>query len=98
MPDLPGYSGAHGGFTAKHPLFLLAYSGPHRRYLLRQGAYHHTATHVLKYGMQRGNYVFAYEYYVAGQRSRECGPEEWQAYPMLGQRCYVRFAFASPGA
>ena len=82
--------------------FLLAYSGPRSRYLLREGAYHYTSARVLKYGMQRGNHVFVYEYYVAGQRyqsSRECGPEEWRAWacPALGQRYYVRFALASPG-
>jgi hypothetical protein len=82
--------------------FLLAYSGPRSRYLLRAGAYHYTVARVFKDGMQRGNHVFVYEYYVAGQRyqsSRECGPEEWRAWacPALGQRYYVQFSLASPG-
>jgi hypothetical protein len=82
--------------------FLLAYSGPRTRYLLREGAYRYTAARILKYSMQRGNHVFVYEYYVAGQRyqsSRECGPEDWRTWacPALGQRYYVQFSLAAPG-
>lgn len=90
------------GLVLSALFFLLAYSGPRSRYLLREGAYRYTAARVLKYGTQRGNPVFVYEYYVAGQRyqsSRECGPESWRTWacPALGQRYYVQFSLASPG-
>ncbi|WP_223653216.1 hypothetical protein [Hymenobacter psoromatis] len=81
--------------------FIMAYFPPHDRYLLREGASRYTTAKVFKYGYQRGNKVFVYEYYVAGQRyqsSHECGPEDWRDFtcPDLGVRLYVRFSPEDP--
>ena len=81
--------------------FVMAYFPPHHKYLLRPGASHYTTAQVFKYGNQRGNDVFVYEYYVAGQRyqsSRECGIKDWQALPCprLGTRYYIRFSLEDP--
>lgn len=82
--------------------FLIAYSTPRKHYLLRGGVARYTAARVFKYGNEKGDDKFVYEYYVAGQRyqsSRKCGVKDWQQQPCpaLGNRYYVRFSPENPG-